>query len=81
MKKVFSHAQMEVIMLDYLNNLRIEHLSNILHMPSVKSIFPEDYLLSGSGSSIFWQISKYLPQEELRRKVKMLSHLHRQMYF
>ena len=64
-------------MLDYLNNLRIEHMCNILKMPIEKCLFPTDYLESNSTSSIFWRITKYLNHKDIRRKVKMLSHLHR----
>lgn len=72
---------MELIMLDYLSNMRIEHVLNVLKMPAEKCSFPDNFLQEGSSSGLFWHVMKYLKPKEIRRKIKMLSHMHRQMYF
>lgn len=68
-------------MLDYLNNLRLEHMVSILCMPPEKCCFPPDFCSYGTSSGIFWIIMKFLPLRDLKRKIKLLSHMHRQMYF
>jgi len=77
----YTNGQMETIMLDYLNNMRLEHMVSILCMPPDKCTFHADFCVRGSQSYVFWLIIRFLNPKDLRRKVKMLSHMHRQMYF
>ena len=80
-KDAFSQQQQEMIMIDYLQNLRVDSMTQILCMPPLKCVFDEDYCLNGSSSLLFWKVSKFLNLKDMTRKIKFLSHLHRQMYF
>ena len=68
-------------MLDYLNNMRFENITHILSMPMDKCMFPVKFCKKGTSSYIFWNILKFLKAKVIRRKIKLLSHMHRQMYF